>query len=86
MVSKCKRRESISLIRYADDFVILHEQLNILQICQKGINKWLTEMGLELNPSKTKVTHTLEVHEGNNVGFNFLGFNIRQYKVGKQKC
>ncbi len=39
-------------------------------------------MGLELKPSKTKISHTLETHDGN-TGFDFLGFNIRQYRVGK---
>jgi RNA-directed DNA polymerase len=39
-------------------------------------------MGLELKPSKTRISHTLHKYEGN-VGFDFLGFNIRQYKVGK---
>jgi RNA-directed DNA polymerase len=38
-------------------------------------------MGLELKPSKTKISHTLENYEGN-TGFNFLGFHIRQYKTG----
>ena len=37
---------------------------------------------MELKPSKTKITHTLNQVEGN-VGFDFLGFNIRQYPVGK---
>ncbi|MEB3830135.1 group II intron maturase-specific domain-containing protein, partial [Phormidium sp. CCY1219] len=31
---------------------------------------------------KTHITHTLE---GDNPGFDFLGFNIRQYTVGKYK-
>jgi RNA-directed DNA polymerase len=35
-------------------------------------------MGLELKPSKTRLTHTLEVEAGV-PGFDFLGFNIRQY-------
>ena len=39
-------------------------------------------MGLELKPSKTRITHTLNPHNGN-VGFDFLGFNIRQHHVGK---
>jgi len=39
-------------------------------------------MGLELKPSKTKVTHTLTPIDGN-VGFDFLGFTIRQFLVGK---
>ncbi|MFM6455397.1 MAG: reverse transcriptase domain-containing protein, partial [Planktothrix sp.] len=53
-MSKSNRRNSISLIRYADDFVILHERLDVILDCQKIINEWLAEMGLELKPSKTK--------------------------------
>jgi len=40
-------------------------------------------MGLELKPSKTRLTHTFKEYEGDTPGFNFLGFNIRQYRVGK---
>lgn len=39
-------------------------------------------MGLELKPSKTRITHTLCPHEGQ-VGFDFLGYEIRQYPMGK---
>src|SRR5260370_32808506 len=39
-------------------------------------------MGLELKPSKTRLSHTLKDYQGN-IGFNFLGFTIRQYPVGK---
>jgi RNA-directed DNA polymerase len=39
-------------------------------------------MGLELKPSKTRITHTLHEHEGQ-VGFDFLGFTMRQFPVGK---
>ncbi len=39
-------------------------------------------MGLELKPSKTKITHTLRPYQGT-VGFEFLGFAIRQFPVGK---
>src|SRR5258708_38469808 len=39
-------------------------------------------MGLELKPSKTKVSHTLKIHQGN-VGFDCVGFTIRQFPVGK---
>jgi len=79
---------ALSLIRYADDFVILHEDLGVIKDCQKLIQIWLTEMGLELKPSKTKISHTLNEYEGN-VGFNFLGFTVRQFPVGKNnsgKC
>ncbi|WP_084227245.1 group II intron reverse transcriptase/maturase [Nostoc sp. KVJ20] len=71
------------LIRYADDFVILHEDLTVVQRCQQIISEWLHDMGLELKPSKTRLTHTLNKYGEEEPGFNFLGFNIRQWKVGK---
>jgi RNA-directed DNA polymerase len=40
-------------------------------------------MGLELKPSKTRLTHTLNQYEEEKPGFNFLGFNIGQFPVGK---
>jgi len=40
-------------------------------------------MGLELKPSKTRLTHTLKKFENEEPGFNFLGFNIRQFPVNK---
>jgi hypothetical protein len=39
-------------------------------------------MGLELKPSKTKITHTLKPYQGA-VGFDFLGWTVRQFPVGK---
>ena len=77
---------SFSLIRYADDFIILHENSHHIKRCQKLIESHLlSEMGLEINREKTKITHTLHEFEGNKPGFNFLGFNIRQYPVGKHQ-
>jgi RNA-directed DNA polymerase len=71
------------LIRYADDFVILHENLSVVERCQEIIAEWLKSMGLELKPSKTRLAHTINEHEGQKPGFDFLGFNVRQYPVGK---
>ncbi len=71
------------LIRYADDFVILHEDLTVVQRCQQIISEWLQGMGLELKPSKTRLAHTLHKYESQLPGFDFLGFNIKQYPVGK---
>lgn len=82
---KGRKREnlkSISLIRYADDFVILHKDLKVIFKCKEIIEKWLREVGLELKPSKTRISHTFNEYEGNK-GFDFLGFSIRQYPVGK---
>ncbi|HAJ61390.1 MAG TPA: group II intron reverse transcriptase/maturase, partial [Cyanobacteria bacterium UBA8543] len=71
------------LIRYADDFVVIHENLAVVQRCQQIIAEWLKDIGLELKPSKTRISHTLEKYEGN-TGFDFLGFNIRQYRVAAE--
>ena len=59
---------AVQFIRYADDFVILHEDLSVIEDCQKRIGTWLTNMGLELKASKTKITHTLHEHDGNRNG------------------
>ena len=76
---------AFTLIRYADDFVIFHENLHEIKTCQRIISDWLSLIGLELNQDKTKIVHTLKEHEGLQPGFNFLGFNVRQYPVGKYK-
>lgn len=70
------------VVRYADDFVILHEEREVIEQCLEVVKEWLGEMGLELNESKTRITHTLELTEGE-AGFEFLGFRIRQYPAGK---
>ena len=70
------------LVRYADDLVALHKDLAVVQASQQFLSEWLSGMGLELKPSKTRITHTLFPHEGQ-VGFDFLGYEIRQYPVGK---
>jgi len=82
---KAKNRKALSLIRYADDFVIIHEDLNVVKKCQEIIAEWLRDMGLELKPSKTKLTHTLIEIDGD-VGFEFLGFHVQQYKTGIYRC
>jgi RNA-directed DNA polymerase len=84
-LGKRDKRSQLNLIRYADDFVIMHEDLAVVQRCQQIISHWLNGIGLELKPSKTQITHTLNNHEGK-VGFDFLGFNLRQVKVGDYRA
>ncbi|WP_363318929.1 group II intron reverse transcriptase/maturase [Microcoleus sp. CAWBG51] len=78
------QQAEISLIRYADDFVIIHKDIEVILACQKIIAEWLSDLGLELKPSKTKLTHTLNEYNGN-VGFEFLGFHVQQHKVGNYR-
>lgn len=74
-----------TLVRYADDLVIFHKDREVIEKCQQLLSDWLAKMGLELKPSKTRLTHTLEQTPEGELGFNFLGFHIRQYPVGKYK-
>ncbi len=71
-----------NVIRYADDFLILHRDRAVIEQCKELTSTWLQSMGLELKPSKTRITHTLHECDGN-VGFDFLAFHVRQYPVGK---
>ncbi|MEM1395040.1 MAG: group II intron reverse transcriptase/maturase [Cyanobacteria bacterium P01_H01_bin.150] len=80
-VSPENKMRSLSLIRYADDFVILHEDIKVVIKAKAVIQEWLNQVGLELKPEKTKIAHTLEKYEGNKPGFDFLGFTIRQFRV-----
>ena len=83
--NKGDNRKAISLIRYADDFLIIHEDLDVVKECQELIAEWLSDIGLELKPSKTRITHTLNQNNGQ-VGFDFLGFHIQQHQVGNYRC
>jgi RNA-directed DNA polymerase len=75
--------KSLSCIRYADDFVVLHEDNEVIKLCKIRIEEWLSDIGLELKPSKTRISHTLNTVEDEPPGFNFLGFHIQQFPVGK---
>ncbi len=66
------------LVRYADDFVIFCKTKEDAEIAMNEVNQWLSTRGLSLSVEKTKIVHLLE-------GFNFLGFNIRHYKVKNTK-
>jgi RNA-directed DNA polymerase len=79
-----ERRTAAALIRYADDFVVLHEQEDVVREAREVIAEWLKGMGLELKPSKTRIGHTLR-EVGGRVGFDFLGFTVRQFPTGAMR-
>jgi RNA-directed DNA polymerase len=74
--------KSFSFIRYADDFVCLHESKEVIEKAQEILEQFLQPIGLELKPEKTQIIHTLH---GEKPGFEFLGFDVRQYKVNNTK-
>jgi RNA-directed DNA polymerase len=61
---------------------VLHEQERVVNRAQQVAAEWLASVGLELKPSKTRVAHTLW-ESGGQIGFDFLGFHVRQHTVGK---
>lgn len=72
------RKRIVSVIRYADDFVVLDSELRVIEEAKKITEDFLSELGLKLSEKKTQITHTFKEYEGR-VGFDFLGFNIRQF-------
>jgi RNA-directed DNA polymerase len=62
-----------SLVRYADDFVVFCENKEDAEGVVDELAIWLGQRGLELSPEKTRITHISD-------GFDFLGFNVRQYE------
>lgn len=67
------------IIRYADDFLVIHpDRQTIIEIKEK-ISEWLKPIGLILKDEKTRVCHSLNKSIDEEPGFNFLGFNIKQY-------
>jgi RNA-directed DNA polymerase len=62
-----------AIVRYADDMVAFCESKEDAEEVTQILKNWLKERGLELSPEKTKIRHLSD-------GFDFLGFNIRQYK------
>jgi RNA-directed DNA polymerase len=63
----------MNMVRYADDFIITGNSKEWLeQEVKPAVVEFLAERGLVLSPEKTKTTHIRE-------GFDFLGWNIRQY-------
>lgn len=84
-MSKQRKFRELTFVRYGDDFVVLHPELEVIQKAKEILSEWLMEYGLDFNENKTRIKHTLLEYEGQRPGFDFLGFNIRQYSFGKYR-
>ena len=73
-----KNSSSRAVVRYADDFVVFCETKEDAEKVTNLIRDWLAMRGLRLADEKTRTVHLTE-------GFDFLGLNIRQYKVSDTK-
>jgi RNA-directed DNA polymerase len=68
--------KSVGVVKYADDFVIVCKTKEEAQSMYGRLKPYLDKRGLTLAEDKTKITHISD-------GFDFLGFNLRQYKSNK---
>ena len=86
-LSKKEKRRSVNVVRYADDFLVMHKDKAVVEECKEIISQWLANIGLELKPAKTRLTHTLDPNksEDNQAGFDFLGHHIQQFPCGKYR-
>lgn len=76
--------EAPLLVRYADNFVIVHpEQRDVQQAIQR-LTPWLAHLGLHLKAEKSTLTHTLYAMQGQ-AGLDFLGFHLHQEEKGTER-
>ncbi|NET03566.1 MAG: group II intron reverse transcriptase/maturase [Symploca sp. SIO2B6] len=71
-------KATLSVVRYADDFLVIHPNQEIIEEAKQVVEEFLAEIGLEIKPSKTQIVHSTE-------GFDFLGVNIKHYKTGEYR-
>merc|ERR1711974_171211 len=58
---KVAKRQSLAIIRYADDFVIIHENERIIEEAKEEVSQWLKDgPQLELNGTKTFIKNSNE--------------------------
>jgi len=60
---------ALGVIRYADDFVIIHRNPEIMEKIINESKSWLANIGLEISEEKSKLRRASE-------SFTFLGFQI----------
>nr|AZJ16669.1 putative intron-encoded reverse transcriptase [Seminavis robusta] len=63
------KKSALGVIRYADDFVIIHRNPEIMEKVILETKAWLATVGLEISPEKTKLRKASQ-------SFTFLGFQI----------
>jgi RNA-directed DNA polymerase len=89
VLKRSAKKSQRCVIRYANDLIILHPEVEVIQECKTLMEDWLKPIGFELKPSKTRICHTkVVINSGDHEqtpGFNFLGFYVRQYGISKFK-
>lgn len=70
--------DSVTIVRYADDFVILCHTKEEAESMYGKLAPYLEKRGLTLATEKTKITSIFD-------GFDFLGHNFRRFEPGNHK-
>jgi group II intron reverse transcriptase/maturase len=73
---KCARVGT--LVRYADDFVVICDTRSAVEEARRRVEQVLTRLGLELHPEKTRLVDLSRGREG----FDFLGCHLRKRMSG----
>nr|UCS09699.1 hypothetical protein [Oedocladium prescottii] len=68
------KKAALGIVRYADDFVIIHRNKEILDLIIQETKVWLQEMGLTISEEKSNVRLASQT-------FKFLGFQVAYVKV-----
>ena len=70
--------KSVGLVRYADDFVVFCHTQDEAETAKRTLETWFGQRGLTFSCEKTRIVNLDE-------GFDFLGFNVRQYRVSNSR-
>ena len=73
------QRAGHTMVRYADDLVILCETPTEAEAAKGLLKAWVEEQGLSLHPEKTRIVNMNEP----GAGFDFLGYHIEHTRKGK---
>ncbi len=63
-------------VRYMDDFILIHHDIEYLKVCKEAIQSRVEELGLTLNKNKTQIQPIKHP-------IHFLGFSFRLTETGK---
>ena len=73
-----------TMVRYADDFVILCRSREEAEDALAKVKRWVEENGLTLHPTKTKIVYCKDKRRRRtypDVKFDFLGYQFRPRRV-----
>ena len=63
------KRNALGVVRYADDFVLIHRNPEIMAVMIQETRSWLATVGLTISEEKSRVRWASQ-------GFRFLGFQV----------